>query len=157
MSIERGVPRGRWWTRPGDLPLLAEALFELARAVLILRRKPFSDVARHLTRAIGPERPAAPDLFPMRMRWAVMTMSGYVPWRSVCFDQAIAAQRMLRRRGIAASLVYGVRNSEQGMDAHVWVRLADDRIVLGGETASQFRPIAVFRPGNDDVRPPPAG
>ena len=156
MTVERRVPRGRWWTRPNDLPLLAEAMFELARAVLILRQKPFSEVARHLTRPARSGRLAAANEVPMRVRWAVTTVARYLPWRSVCFDQAIAGQRMLERRGILADLVYGVRNSERGPDAHVWVRLADDRIVLGGETASSFQPIALFRPGREDLKPPPA-
>lgn len=125
---------------------------ELARAVLILRRRPFAETARHLTR---PARPiAADDLLPMRVRWAVQTMSRHVPWRSVCFDQAIAAQLMLRRRGIAAELVYGVRQAGGRLDAHVWVRLADSSIILGGEASQLFRPVAIFRPGQQDMRPP---
>jgi Transglutaminase-like superfamily len=154
MTVEHRAPRGRWWTRPRDLPLLAEALLELARAVLILKRKPFAEVAQRLTRAASPQQSAAHVLFPMRARWAVLTVSRYLPWRSVCFDQAVAAHEMLRRRGIPADLVYGVRSSQQGLDAHVWLRLADGRIVLGGETAPLFQSIALFRPGRDDVRPP---
>lgn len=47
------------------------------------------------------------------------------PLRAVCFEQALAAQIMLRRRGIDATLLYGVgigKLTGEDIDAHVWVR-----------------------------------
>jgi hypothetical protein len=152
MTIER---RSSLWTRRRDLLLLAEAVRELALAALTLKVRPFARVARDLTRPAGSAVVGDPDLLSKRVRWAVLAASKRVPWRSVCFDQAIAAQRLLGRRGITADLVYGVRKSEQGLDAHVWLRLASGWIVVGGEQAGLFRPIALFRPGQADVTVPP--
>lgn len=153
MSIERRPFHNRLWARRRELLLLVEAVCGLAVAGLTLKLRPFARIARDLTRSAA-KRPAGnPDRMSKRVRWAVLSASKRVPWRSVCFDQAIAAQRMLGRRGIAADLVYGVRQTEQGLDAHVWLRLADGQVVVGGEQAGQFRPIALFRPGQDDVIP----
>jgi hypothetical protein len=155
MTIERRPLRSRLWAHRRELLLLAEAVCGLALAALTLKLRPFARVARNLTCPVRPAVVSDPNLLSRRVRWAVLAASKRVPWGSVCFDQAIAAQRMLRRRGIAADLVYGVRKSEQGLDAHVWLRLAGGWIVVGGEQARLFQPIALFRPGQDDAIAPP--
>lgn len=155
MTIGRRPVRSRVWAHRREILLLAEAVRELALAAVTLKLRPFARVARDLTRPAGSAVVGDPDLLSKRVRWAVLAASRRVPWRSVCFEQAIAAQRMLGRRGVAADLVYGVRKSEQGLDAHVWLRLADGWTVVGGEQAGLFRPIALFRSGQDDVIVPP--
>jgi hypothetical protein len=134
----------RLWRRRRDVPLVAEAAFRLALAKLMLRGLPFREVAHHLTRE--PARQMSSQS-PGQIRWAILAAARRLPWKSVCFDQAIAAQRMLGRRGIGADIVYGVRKQAAGFDAHVWVRLADGQVLVGGEEAPNFKPIAIFRPG----------
>ena len=150
MAERRHVLR-RLWTRRRDLPILIEATFGLGNARLALKLQPFRHVARRLTRPAASSAVAAPDLVARRVRWAILAAARRVPWQTVCFDQGIAAQRMLARRGIVADLVYGVRRSEHELDAHVWVRLANGWIVVGGEQAPLFQPIALFRPGLEDA------
>ncbi|SEN76554.1 lasso peptide biosynthesis B2 protein [Bradyrhizobium sp. OK095] len=151
MAIERGSLLRRLWRRRVDLPLVAEAVCRLTTARLRLKRQPFQQIAQRLIGPVEAQKASASAFFPRRVRWAVLAAARRVPWRSVCFDQAIAAQQMLGRRGIVADLVYGVRQSEAGLDAHVWLRLADGWIVVGGEQAPLFHPIALFRPGREDV------
>ncbi|MGO4210534.1 lasso peptide biosynthesis B2 protein [Terriglobus sp. 2YAB30_2] len=77
-----------------------------------------------------------------RVSWAVQRTSIRLPWRSVCFHRGIAAHQMLRRRGIASTLHYGV-NPKEKLAAHVWVT-AGGRPVVGVREAVGYTQIAVF-------------
>lgn len=87
-----------------------------------------------------------------RTRWAVLACARWVPWRAVCYQQGLAAQWMLRRRGIPSVLYYGAApDEEKGLLVHVWVR--DGEIdVIGGEGASRFAVLATF-PAQSDRNP----
>ena len=76
------------------------------------------------------------------VRWAIVVAARHVPWRAMCFQQGLAAQFMLRRRGIPSVLYYGVAGND-GLSAHVWVRDGDTN-VIGGEIASRFALLATF-------------
>jgi hypothetical protein len=76
-----------------------------------------------------------------RIRWAVVTVARYGPLSFVCFPQALAAHAMLRRRGIASIMHYGVRRSaDRQLRAHTWLEV-DHRMLLGGESALLFAAI----------------
>ena len=76
--------------------------------------------------------------------WAVEAAARRVPWRAMCFEQGLAAQRILRKSGIDAVLHYGARHSpfSNKLEAHVWVSVGGET-VLGGEEAG-FNEIATF-------------
>ena len=63
----------------------------------------------------------------------------------MCIEQGLAAQRMLRRRGIDARLHYGARNghSASRLEAHVWVTV-DGVPVIGGAEAARYAAIATY-------------
>jgi len=129
-----------------DLPLVAEAFFLLAASSLLIALVPF----RILGRIAAWKFPAAtPD--PGRrnaeiakVRWAVSACARRAPWRAVCFQQGLAAQLMLRRRGIPSVLYYGAAlDTKGGLAAHVWIR--DGNVdVIGGEAANKFAVLATF-------------
>ncbi len=48
---------------------------------------------------------------------------------------------MLKRRGIAATIRFGVTKHEDGLAAHAWL-IVGDQTVLGGEIAPGFQPLA---------------
>ncbi len=86
-----------------------------------------------------------------RIRWAIITTAARVPWRALCFQQGLAAQLMLRRRGIPAVLYYGAAQDDRsGLYAHVWVRDGDVD-VIGGEIAYRFAILATFPPQNSEL------
>jgi hypothetical protein len=74
---------------------------------------------------------------------AIRRASYAAPWRTVCIHEGLAAQWMLRRRGIPAVLCYGTRQDDGKLQSHVWVRVGDD-IVIGGEEAPRFRLVATY-------------
>jgi hypothetical protein len=78
------------------------------------------------------------------VRWSIEVATRRLPWNPVCIQRALAMQWMLRRRGIDASLHYGLANeSGSRLKAHVWVEASGER-VIGGEDANEFVRVATF-------------
>jgi Transglutaminase-like superfamily len=84
-----------------------------------------------------------------RIRWAIGACARWVPWRAKCFEQGLAAQLMLRRRGMLSLLYYGAApEDKRGLSAHVWVRCGDVD-VIGCEIAPAYAVLATFPPAGD--------
>jgi hypothetical protein len=77
--------------------------------------------------------------------WAVEAAARRLPWRTMCIQKGLAAQRLLRRSGTDARLHYGARHHPQDgkLEAHVWVSV-EDKIVIGGDEADDFAEVGVF-------------
>jgi hypothetical protein len=125
----RALPRPRRW-------MLAEAFAALlaARAALLLL--PGRWIFRWIESPAHARTPGQSTT--ESVRWAVLSVARYSPLRFVCFPQALAAHAMLRRRGVASVMHYGVRRSADGqLRAHTWLEV-DGRMLLGGESAPLF-------------------
>lgn len=122
--------------------LLREASVALGRASFAVAVLPFRRAI-----AIGaiPLDQAKDDSSIHDIRWAVEAAAPRLPWRTMCIEQGIAMQRLLRRRGIDARLRYGARPDEgaAGLKAHVWLTVGDE-IVIGEAEAAGFAELAVF-------------
>ena len=126
-----------------DRLLLGEALAYLAFASAMVRLLPFRklvDVAQ------SPLHVRASEPVDMhRLRRAVEAWARRVPWRAVCIQCALALHLLLRRRGVASELHYGIRKSQDGpLSAHVWLSV-NDVTLIGGEAAADHVPVATFR------------
>ena len=129
-----------------DRLLVVEAMFMLILASAAITLLPFRSVGR-----LASVRTREAELQPedrarviKRVRWAVIACARRLPWRAMCFEQGFAAQRMLRRRGIASVLYFGASPDDQkGLAAHVWVRDGDIDVV-GCDLAPQFALLARF-------------
>lgn len=136
-----------------DRLLLLEASISLLMAASAIRVLPFRVLgrlaARPVRRAAPPSNARVSKL--NRIRWAIGVCARRMPWAR-CFQQGLAAQVMLRRRGIGSTLYYGAApNQQQGLSAHVWVRDGDIDVV-GGEIASAFAVLATFPPtGSNEI------
>jgi hypothetical protein len=140
--------RKLWRLSWRDRLLLSEAAIWLGIAGLAIAVLPFHSVGLLAARPIRrPEVPSQARHNKVRhIRWAIMSVAARVPWRAVCFQQGLAAQLMLRRRGIPAVLYYGAKQDDSsGLNAHVWVRDGDVD-VIGGEIAHHFAILATFPP-----------
>lgn len=128
--------------------LVFEAVICLAVAGLAIAVLPFRYVgwlaARPTSRHEPPQKIRSMEV--KSVRWAILASARQVPWHAVCFQRGLAAQFMLRRRGIPSVLYYGAApDGRNGLAAHVWVRDGDVDVV-GGEIASRFALLATFPP-----------
>jgi hypothetical protein len=130
--------------RAGKLLLLFEACCYLVLAKVAVLLLPFRSLTERISaplESVGRE--------PAHRTGAICAMVARaantpVTW-AVCLPQALAGHWMLRRRGIASTVCFGVkRDSERKLAAHAWLR-ASGRIVLGGSIA-EFTPITEFSP-----------
>lgn len=131
---------------PSERAVLLEALAALALAALVVAVVPFRRIASFVARRPRRAAPTPADRARIiaEVRWAVAAGARRAPWRQKCFEQGLAAQWLLRRRGIAAKLHYGVaKAADQGLAAHVWLRAEGDDIV-GCENSAAFTELARF-------------
>jgi hypothetical protein len=125
-----------------------EAVGELARVSLALRLVSPQRASALLgrvdgggTSAVEPVRPE--QLLEARIVGAVVARDAHrVPWRPTCLPQALAVQRMLRRRGIPARLHLGV-GAIADAEAHAWVTVGH-KAVIGASERDRFSPLAAF-------------
>jgi transglutaminase superfamily protein len=75
--------------------------------------------------------------------WAVETVGAKSWMNALCLPRALAAQAMLRRRGIASRLCLGVARNGTELTAHAWVEVGHVKIV-GGSDAEAFTRLAEF-------------
>jgi hypothetical protein len=135
-----------------DRLLLLDASISLLLAASAIRVLPFRVLGRLAARPVHRSAPSTEERASKlnRIRWAIVVCARRMPWAR-CFQQGLAAQLMLRRRGIGSTLYYGAApNQQQGLSAHVWVRDGDIDVV-GGEIASAYAVLATFPPtGSND-------
>ena len=115
--------------------LLAQAIVWLALARIALLVVPFEKLAARFGKMVPPtsadgavQRPlsAAQSVQARDIGWAVTRAARYVPFRAVCLPQAIAAQAMLGRRGVASVMHFGVlKKPGEALAAHAWLSAAE--------------------------------
>lgn len=114
--------------------LLVETVLALVRARILLVLLPFRRLKPQLCKLPDAEER---DLSVRaqacaEVAAAIEVASPHMPWKVNCFQRGIAAQAMLRRRGVGATLIYGARSEvDKGVEAHVWVRDGDTEIIGG--------------------------
>lgn len=107
-----------------------------ARVILLIW--PFARIAARLGDLVAPEDPRASARPPLDARsvrtareigWAVRATAPFMPFRSLCLQQAMAARAMLRRRNIACVIHFGAGRGETNLlDAHAWLDASGIRI-----------------------------
>ncbi|MFL6858889.1 MAG: lasso peptide biosynthesis B2 protein [Allosphingosinicella sp.] len=134
----------------GRAKLLAEAALRLVLVRAALRLRPFEKVARRFGTFVAPGVRHASDgsragaEAAQAVAWAVAVAARRLPGEFVCLPQALAAQAMLLRRGVAASLYLGAGREEAGpFEAHAWVEAAGIA-VTGHPVPPQLREMGRF-------------
>jgi len=134
--------------------LLGEAVVCLAAARLALIFVPFPLLARRIGSFVPPaDARAAPAALPALsgqaalaevVGWAVTRAARYVPFKAVCLPQAMAAQVMLKRRGVQSVMHFGAaKGTDKPLDAHAWLDAAGIE-VTGYPVAENFTEVACF-------------
>lgn len=118
---------------------LAEATVLLAFARLAVHVMPMAKVFAWANRPIRCVRRFATNEVQW-VAWSVETM-GAKPWmKALCLPRALAAQAMLRRRGILSRLYLGVTCDEGTLAAHAWVEV-NGEVIVGATEAPRFTPL----------------
>lgn len=135
----RGLSAAQWTA-------LAEATAALAVAAPMIAFLPFRRVVALVRHPVGRSPVPPPNRAEQigLVRWAVTAAARRLPWRAKCFEQGLAAQWLLRRRGIGSEIHYGIaRDGSAGLQAHVWVTVGTLPVV-GAEIAPDFVEIDCF-------------
>ena len=75
-----------------------------------------------------------------RVSWAIILAARYVPWRSDCLIQAMAADRWLRKHDLCADFHLGVaKDARGGLMAHAWLCYGD--LTVTGGRYDAFAPL----------------
>jgi hypothetical protein len=134
--------------------LFAEAMVEIGRARLELVFVPFPRIAARLGDFLPPSAGASAGIvvgseatarLAKEISWAVTRAAAHAPFSAVCLPQALAARRMLKRRGVASIMHFGARRGDaaKSIDAHAWLDAAGVK-VTGYPVAREFTEIACF-------------
>lgn len=117
-----------------DQSLVLEAALLLVAARLGIIGLRFSVLRRALSRGVRMmgSSPARTTAFPVaRVGWAIAAAARRLPCRSSCLIESLAADAILRRRGYASEIRFGVRPPSRGeLAAHAWVE-HDGAVVIG--------------------------
>lgn len=65
-----------------------------------------------------------------RLGSILKALSDYLPWRSMCLEQALAGMMLLRFKGVASTIYFGVSQGDKTLEAHAWLRCGE-QIVTG--------------------------
>jgi hypothetical protein len=128
-----------------DQSLVLEAAMLLVVARLGLIGLEFSVLRRALGRGmrmIGSSRTHTSAAPASRIAWAVAAAARRLPFQSTCLLESLAADAMLRRRGYASEIRFGVRPPSGGaLAAHAWVE-HEGAVVFGAtHEISEFTPL----------------
>ncbi|NMO95720.1 lasso peptide biosynthesis B2 protein [Paenibacillus lemnae] len=127
--------------------MLIEAFFYLAWG-RIFKLLPFAKAASSLGEHMKetPFTPASQQemLLMRQVSKAVHTMSRVTWWESQCLVKAVAAMKMLERRGIPSTLYLGSGRDDTGhMAAHAWLR-SGSYILTGKEGHEKYAVVGIF-------------
>jgi len=127
-----------------DWLLLLVCMCLLAGIRLSLWVLPFQTLRRmthtagHLFASTRPARNQPMD----RIVWAITVASRYVP-RASCLTQALAAQVLLQRHGVATDLRIGLARSEQGqLQGHAWLE-HNNQVIIGNSDLQRFTRLTI--------------
>ena len=146
-SAPRAPERSRPWAARG---LVLEAAVHLVAAKLALRVLPFRRLTRLFSRV--PRRPELQGDERARVRddvaRSIQVAAERLPRAWACFPRAIAAQAMLRRRGVGTVLYYGAATLPgRGLSTHVW--LLDGDVGVAGHVANlSYHVLARYPPAD---------
>ncbi|QAY68445.1 lasso peptide biosynthesis B2 protein [Paenibacillus protaetiae] len=133
---------------PFDLKLLfIEAFFYLAWG-RVFKMVPFakasSSLGERMTETSFDRAGAEQEIVLRKITKVLYTMSRYTWWESQCMVKAVAAQKMLERRGISSTLYMGSGRDDKGtMIAHAWLR-SGSYYVTGNEQLERYAVVACF-------------
>ncbi len=130
--------------------LFIEAYYTLGVMRAAILRIPFKRLVRSLDHQAKNSDPARLNeeerQSAISIGAAIRRAAANTPWESACLAQSLAAQKMLKRRGIPGVFYLGAARDEESrekMKAHAWTQCGDE-IVTGAEGHEAFTVLSVF-------------
>jgi hypothetical protein len=130
-----------------DYILFGEAWFLLAMARLMLVFLPFKKIIPVLG---SMEKADAHEIENDKtklhaIKLAIERGSRYSPWRAMCFEQALAAKMMLKRRRFVSTIFFGVyKDDDNKLNAHAWLQ-SGGQVITGGKNLEKFTVLSSFK------------
>jgi hypothetical protein len=104
--------------------LAFEVFLELSLACLQLKSQEFKVLAKTLgesEKESCKEEQVISDEIKFLKR-LILRIAELLPWKCVCFPQAIAGQRILNKKKLPSTLYLGLKKDNEEMSAHAWLR-----------------------------------
>ena len=112
------------------------AYFSLLRAYWLIRKYSLEKLALKLKKTKSIQYKQKPNELDIQIiRRAILIAARYTPWRSACYEQAIAAIILLKDEGINASLFIGTKKEAGNLSFHAWTTV-NDYFITGGDNAA---------------------
>lgn len=129
--------------------LMVEAIIYLLAARFVLVCFSFQQITGFVSRPVRRS-----ELLGLRRKLVLKTVKRaifnawrHLPLKTTCFQRALAAHLMLRRRAVGTTLYYGaVLSPDRGLTGHVWLRDGLE-FVVGEEAAKGHRQLACYPDG----------
>jgi hypothetical protein len=130
-------------TRMTQWLIVTEAALLLTSARIALWLAPFQQLMAVLSRPTAQVDLSESERSETRqaVRQGILAARRYLLFPTTCLHRAIAAHWMLRRRGVDATLYYGVTRSGGKLTAHAWVQDGDVGVI--GLRATRQQPYHV--------------
>lgn len=127
-----------------EVQAFGEAWFLLHFSKLLILMFPFRSIASRLGQSqFETCSQEVEKKYWLDVEVAINRASRFTLHKSKCYDQALTAKRMLKRKGVLSTLYFGLSKAEDGLNAHAWVRVGT-RIITGRAVVTQFTPVAWF-------------
>lgn len=138
-----GIMSGRKTIGLHEYLLFLEAWYFLAKARLMLVFQPFKKIIPTLRNSTKKNQGSVQQLEQIQLSIARACVRS--PWRTKCFEQALAAKMMLKRRDIESTIFFGVRKADDGKNihAHAWLK-SGDIIITGWQKVDTYTVVGVF-------------
>ncbi len=82
--------------------------------------------------------------FHLQISRAIKRSARYSFWHTMCYEQALTAKLMLRRRNIDATIYIGMmKNPTKGLEGHAWIRTGN-YILTGNHQLEKYTIVGIF-------------
>lgn len=126
--------------------LFAEAWFLLAISRSMLVFLPFKKIIPVLGSVGGKVLPQVTINEPLLsdIKLAIIRACRYSPWRTMCFERALTAKMMLKRRKFVSTIFFGVyKDPTNKLNAHAWVKTGE-YVITGGGNLNYYTVLSSF-------------
>jgi len=138
-----------------EYALFAEAWFFLAVSRILIFFVPFKKLLPILGRQLNnteaekaASKPGTSPVFLKMIQISILRAASRSPWRTKCFEQALAARMMLKKRKMESVIYFGLNKNlfnaqKEESAAHAWI-VCSGFTITGGRNNKMFTIVGRF-------------